>query len=378
MIDGRYRAVLAANWTFPKDPVGLADLNGPPNDIAAMRRVLTGGLFRAADVTCVEQGFAHDICGAVEEALADASRLDVVLIYYSGHGFTDVSRTLRLSGHDSVHGRMAGSVGADEIRRMIDRTAAAQVVVLLDCCYAGAFKGGDLTGELAGKGVFIQAASRSTQVAPDSMTPGGMSPFTRHLVRGLQGEAALTGTGHITFVDLYQYVRRRMAEEGPARPQWKTDGEGNPLLAPAPVGPLPPPISCDVTAAPRGVAAVLEEHAGRVPGMLVPPPPRHRLERRVRRAAGVSDREATLALVALAGGAAALFTERALYWLVRDRGDITALPISGFPARAFRAVTAAGGHGATHVDLGNGIPHYAGPAAEPMTRLLIDLGQSAT
>lgn len=366
MTDYRYRAVLAANWHFPED-ANLTDLNGPRHDVEQLRRTLTAepaGLFRPEDVTTVTDRPAHEICGAMERLLGDAGSEDVVLLYYSGHGFTDRWGSLRLAGRGSVLGRVAGALGTEEISQLIARTAAAATIVLLDCCHAGAFKGGDLTTELGGKGRFVLAASSAKQRAPDAAEPGGMSPFTECLVRGMRGEAAPPGAAFINVVDLYQFVNRTMEADGQIRPQWRADGQGGPNLARAPG---PPP-------ARRTVLDVLRDHADAVPGMVIEPAGRSRTERRVRKLGGVSDRESTMAVVQLPGAAAVLFTDLAVYWLTAERGVTAAMAYPGLPARRFSAVVTPG-VGPTHVDLGDGIPQYAGPAAGALAGLLGDLGR---
>jgi hypothetical protein len=79
----------------------------------------------------------------------------------------------------------------------------------------------------------------------------------------------------------------------------------------------------------------------------------------------------------LPGTAAVLFTDRAVYWLTADRGVTAALPYHGLAGRRFSAVVTTPGTGPTHVDLGDGIPQYAGAAARALTALLDDLRKTA-
>jgi hypothetical protein len=402
MTAARYRALLVGNRHFPEDPEHLPDLNGPHNDVASLADVLTAGpgaLFRPADVELKTERKADEICAGIEQLLRDAARTDLVLLYYSGHGYRDDSQSLRLTGLDSRSGLMSRAVGTHEINAMIGRSAAAAVVVILDCCSAGAFNGRDPTAALGGQGRFVLMASQARTTASDAESATEMSRFTGHLVRGLQGEAAEPGTDHITFIDLYGYLRRKMTEEGP-EPLWQGGGLGNPELARNPGWAVAPPlgvtpslaftgwrkIAYSVLAkkdeqAPRAVdpkasvpLMVIRRHAEAIPGLQIQPPVRSRLERTVRRAGGVSASEETLALVHLPGGAAALFTQSALYWLAKDRGVIAAaLPYPVLATRTFLAVSGAPGRAPTHVDLGDGIPQLAGQGAGALAAMLNNL-----
>jgi hypothetical protein len=114
---------------------------------------------------------------------------------------------------------------------MTDQSAAAITIIILDCCYAGAFKTGDVATELAGRGRYVLAATRSRDRARDAEHGTGFSRFTGHLLRGLQGAAAQPGASYVTISDLYQYLCSSMAKDGPFVPQRRFDGDGDPALA---------------------------------------------------------------------------------------------------------------------------------------------------
>jgi len=44
-----------------------------------------------------------------------------------------------------------------------DASRACNVVIVLDCCHAGAFRGGDLVDTVAGPGRYVLTACRGTQ-----------------------------------------------------------------------------------------------------------------------------------------------------------------------------------------------------------------------
>jgi hypothetical protein len=230
----RYRALLIGNWHYPEDPRNLPDLKGPVNDVSGLGRILseqTISLFSPADITILTERASYEISAALEELFTTAMRHDVLLIYYSGHGITADNGSLLLCGRDTrIDRKLATTVSAETITRMIDQSAAAATIIVLDCCYAGAFKSGDVASELGGRGRYVLAATRSRDRAPDAEHGTGFSRFTAHLLRGLEGAAAAPGSPYVTISDLYQYVRRKMSEDGPFVPQRRFDGDGDPAL----------------------------------------------------------------------------------------------------------------------------------------------------
>ena len=240
----RYRALLIGNWHYPEDPANLPDLKGPLNDVSRLAELIADpgtGLFAPADIMALTERASHEITAELEQFFGDATRTDVLLVYYSGHGLTADDGSLLLCGRNArTDRRLASTVSAETINRMMRSCAAAAIVIVLDCCHAGAFKSGEFAADLAGKGRFVLAASRTRDRAPDAEHATGLSRFTGHLLRGLRGEARPVGSDHITLSDVYRYVHRRMSEEGPVLPQRRFDGEGDIPLARTTTGSIPP------------------------------------------------------------------------------------------------------------------------------------------
>jgi Caspase domain len=235
MTSRRYRALLIGNSHYPDDADSLPDLKGPINDVSALGRVLSqewNSLFSPADVKLLTDRQSYEISAELEELLTTARRDDVLLIYYSGHGITADNGSLLLCARNSrTDRRLTTTVSAETITRMTDQSAAAITIIILDCCYAGAFKTGDVATELAGRGRYVLAATRSRDRARDADHGTGFSCFTGHLLRGLQGAAAQPGSSYVTVSDLYQYLCSSMAKDGPFVPQRRFDGDGDPALA---------------------------------------------------------------------------------------------------------------------------------------------------
>lgn len=236
---GRYRALLIGNSTYPADEHNLQTLKGPVKDIAALNRALADlstGLFDDADVTLLPEATSTRAIRALGRFFGTATRDDVLLVYFSGHGKLDQSGRLHLCMQDTDSADLLSTaVSSARISEFVDASRARNVVIVLDCCYAGAFRGAELGQAMAGPGRYVLTSCRGTQLANDATVENGTSYFTQHLVDGLLGAAAdQDGDGYVTFSDLYAYVDRRLREAGKQIPQRRVDGDGDLPLAKRP------------------------------------------------------------------------------------------------------------------------------------------------
>jgi uncharacterized caspase-like protein len=145
------------------------------------------GLFAADNVRLVTERTMAEVLREAEDLLRSATRQDTVLLYYSGHGVLDQSGELFLCTHDSRTERLRSTaVKASDLRAMMDESAAAATVVVLDCCHSGRFKGGELRTALAGRGRFVVTSSRSGELAHDARLRNHASLFTHHLAEAIR------------------------------------------------------------------------------------------------------------------------------------------------------------------------------------------------
>jgi hypothetical protein len=137
-------------------------------------------------------------------------------------------------------------VAAAVVNDLLLGSRSRRKVLLLDCCYGGAFaKGMQVKADPAvhtaeqfdARGLVVLTASDSTQFAFDgdelrgSATP---SRFTAVLVAGLaSGDADVDRDGFVTVDDAYDFVSRRLADDGvPQSPRkWEFDVSGHIVLA---------------------------------------------------------------------------------------------------------------------------------------------------
>ncbi len=236
MRDQTYRALLIANSTFPRDRDNLPELEGPRNDPAVLRDVLCDdavGLFASDNIRLVTEREMSEIMAEVEDFLASASARDTLLLYYSGHGVLDETNELYFCARDTRTTRLASSaVGASWVSSRIDRSAAGATVILLDCCHAGAFKGGAVAPPLAGAGRFVVSSVRASELASDTDARNHASIFTSTMADGLRhGVEDLDHDGFVKLTDLYNYVYAKLSTTGRQLPQKRFSGTGDVPMA---------------------------------------------------------------------------------------------------------------------------------------------------
>jgi hypothetical protein len=237
-----YRALLVCNSTFPADPAGLHRLRGPQRDGLVLWNALVdseSGRFSQENAQVLFEGARDEVAGTVESFFTAAGTDDVLLFYYTGHGRRH-SGELVLCCRDTVTSRpMSTGLGCDALNKVIKSSSARAVVVILDCCFGGAFKGDEsIENDLAGTGRFVIAASSAVEEANDAEKDGHASPFTAALVYGLTGGAP--GTDHdglVSLEDLFAYLTTAMPASCP-RPRRNFDGAGSIPIAIRPAASL--------------------------------------------------------------------------------------------------------------------------------------------
>lgn len=252
-------ALIVASYDY-EDP-GLQRLRAPAQDAEALSGVLRSPDIGGFDVRTMLNEPGHVISEAVEEFFADRSPNDLLLLYFSCHGVKDDDGELYFAAANTKTRRLAATaIAAEFVNRCMSRSRSRRVVLLLDCCYAGAFERGmvarggsgvEIQERFEGRGRAVITATSAMEYAfegdvlADSSNPGP-SVFTRALVEGLQtGEADLDQDGQVGLDELYDYVYGRVREVTPKQTPGKwmfgVEGElyiarrGRPVTTPAPL-----------------------------------------------------------------------------------------------------------------------------------------------
>jgi hypothetical protein len=258
--DETRRAALVVAVSRYSDPM-LRQLRAPAEDAAGLGTVLGDPELGDFSVTTVTDGRAHEIRIAVQEFLSEQRPGDLSLVYLSCHGLMDARRRLCFAATDTLKDRLAATgIEARWLLDQLEECRARRQVIILDCCFSGAFAAGSKgDGDLRlgdrflgqGRGRVVLTASRGTEYSfeggptPHSAIPG--SVFTSALATGIRtGAADSDDDGWITVDDAYAYafdeMRAAGAEQTPQR--WLYGAEGGIVLARNPTaaaGSGPPP-----------------------------------------------------------------------------------------------------------------------------------------
>ena len=248
------RSVLVIATTTYQDPQ-LLQLRAPATDAIELARVLGDPRIGGFEVSPVVDRSSHEMRLAIEEFLADRKPGDLVMVYISCHGVTDARRRLHFTATDTLKSRLAAT-GIDSawVSDLMEQCRARRQILILDCCFSGAFARGAKGAESVGldqliepgRGRVVLTASNASEYSyesstsepsPDSPAPG--SVFTAALIAGLrEGDADADGDGYVTVDEAYYYAYQHVRASGVAQtPQrWVSGGEGQLLLARNPAG----------------------------------------------------------------------------------------------------------------------------------------------
>jgi hypothetical protein len=237
---------------------------------------------------------AYEVSLAVEEFFANRRPDDLLLVHFSCHGVKDQDGELYFAAANTVLRALgATAVAAEFVNRRMSRSRSRRVVLLLDCCYAGAFERGMTARAGAGVGIDAQFGGRGRAVITASSAmeyafEGGEladsqelqpSVFTSALVEGLAtGEADRDQDGMVALDELYDYVydKVRAATPNQTPGKWAFGVQGDlyiarrarPVTTPAPLPPqlqeaIDSPFAAIRAAAVQELARLLQgRHAG--------------------------------------------------------------------------------------------------------------------
>ncbi|WP_445270240.1 caspase, EACC1-associated type [Streptomyces sp. DSM 41634] len=228
----------------------LARLRSPGLDAMELSGVLSDPDVGGYAVRPVIDQPAHVVRREIERFFIHRKPNDQLLLYLSCHGIKDSKLQLHFAAADTDRDLLdSTSVAASFVNGQLIRCASRKVLVLLDCCYSGAFRPGGaksadtsvhLLEEFKDTGVAVITATDALQPAWEGDGPatgngeGQLSVFTAAAVEGLRsGRADRDGDGWISVDDLYGHVREEMltrdARQNPLR--WILGGQGDLKIA---------------------------------------------------------------------------------------------------------------------------------------------------
>jgi len=245
---GRRSALIIATAAY--DDRQLEQLRSPARDAIRLRQLLADPAVGGFEVTSAIECDEPQIRRTAARFLKDRSTAELIVVYISCHGLLDPRGRLYFAGKDTSKDLLEAT--ALESRWLLDRLdecRARQQVLILDCCFSGAFASGskgDLNLEARltrqARGRVVMTASRDAEYSFEGQSlsrPDVTSAFTAGLIDGLaSGAADADQDGLISVQDAHDYTSRYVAELGQLQnPQlWMYSGEGSIILARSPVG----------------------------------------------------------------------------------------------------------------------------------------------
>lgn len=208
----------------------LNNLPSAGQDASELDRVLSDSKIGGFDTQVVLNKPANEVAYVLETFLTQTASSDTVLVHFSGHGLKDVDGRLYFACSNTETSKLfSTAISAYDVNNLLIRASAKRKILVLDCCFGGAFlKGllprGDTRAGIIepfreAHGFVVITASDALQFAYEGNTINGnvtSSVFTRLLVDGLEtGAADRNGDGLIGVYELYDYIHDGMRMERP-------------------------------------------------------------------------------------------------------------------------------------------------------------------
>ncbi len=217
---GATRVALLVGCCGYEDPESFPPLRAPAHDVDKLKSVLENpaiGDFTVGTLLNEPSPVVHErIVKFFDKRKTD----DLLLLYFSCHGVLDPEGQLYFVAANTTKDLLAATgVSARWVKERMDQSRSQRIVLLLDCCYSGAFPNGLTRGDadvneilerrLGGHGRVVITASRKMEQAHKSV-------FTDAVVQGLDtGAADLDGDGQISVLELFEYVEAQVRQNNP-------------------------------------------------------------------------------------------------------------------------------------------------------------------
>ena len=241
MTDPGRQALVVANDRYDDDR--LQRLRAPATDAQELSRVLGDPQIGGFDVEVSLNEPEHVVRRRLSAFFDDRRADDVLLLHLSCHGVKDEDGRLYFATPDTVMEHLdATSIPAEFVNRQMTRSRSRRILLLLDCCYSGAFARGmlsrgdnrmDIKERFDGRGRIVLTASSAMEYSfeGDRLSGAGQpSVFTSAVVEGLAtGAADRNGDGYVSVDELYEFAYDRVRSVTPSQTpgKWVFDVQGD-------------------------------------------------------------------------------------------------------------------------------------------------------
>jgi len=224
---------------------GLDPLPAAAKDIVAMQEVLEHPEIGGFQVTTLINETRQKTEEAIFKLFDNRKKEDLLLLFFSGHGVKDDNSNLFLAARNTRKddNRLVTptAIAASYIQETMKLCSRTRKVVILDCCFSGAFPAGmtikddgslPIAQQLGGEGWAVLTSSTSLQYSFE--LPGfDLSLYTHFLVEGMRtGIADRDRDGAISVEELHAYAKEKVLDTAPEKmtPEIYPSKEGGKIL----------------------------------------------------------------------------------------------------------------------------------------------------
>jgi Caspase domain len=213
------------------DDAAFGPLRAPAHDVEALTRVLKDPSVGGFDVhEPLMNRPAYELTREIQRFFSNRDPGDLLLLYFSCHGVKDAAGQLYFVTTTTEFRFLAATALSSEfVSDQMRQCSAKRIVLMLDCCYSGAFarnavvRAGvvvDVVERFEGRGRVVITASSAMEYAYDGDELVANQPqpsiFTSAVVEGLEtGEADRDGDGRVSVDELYDYVLDAVRDRTP-------------------------------------------------------------------------------------------------------------------------------------------------------------------
>jgi|GEM_PF-3958600 len=164
----------------------------------------------------------YNILKNVELICNKAEQDDIVILYFSGHGYSENNEGYLITFDTKYDLIPDTAVPISRIKKELEKCDARNKIFIIDSCYSGMGRGKNASSGMTqefeaslfskmSEGLIIFASCKKNEES-FSLEDGSMSVFTHFLVEGLKGKAGVNDKSEISFNDLDRYVSKNVIQ----------------------------------------------------------------------------------------------------------------------------------------------------------------------
>lgn len=223
---------------FPRDTENLPPIPNIKQNIIELKAALLDanvfGIHESRIIIPKEENKSHtEIKEEIIEFAGKAKQDETLIFYYAGHGTKDERNKVYFTAKDTKQNLLeVNGIAMDFVQDKLAKSNAKRKIVILDCCYSGAFSKGRMGGGYQDEinqftGSYVMASSDHntlSQFNPDDAEQP--TYFTQKLLQVLK-EGIVSQNPFVETEEIYEEVKKRLKEANLPAPTQSIREEGN-------------------------------------------------------------------------------------------------------------------------------------------------------